>query len=153
MEIFLCRVSNCQNAQSTDVVFQHITCIDLLDLDCQSQLYSTMDALFFGITAILFFVILVLFVIIFIFIFHNLQICCFKQSISGTFPSQISQLHSRQYPSSLQKMNQPEYFELKQEQQSDFTRQILHQCQCPGACNCDSINSKHQFPIYEEIHV
>ena len=136
-----------------DVVFQHITCIDLLDLDCQSQLYSTMDALFFGITGVLFFIILVLFVIIFIYIFHNPQICCFKQSISGSFPSQKSQLRSRQYPASLQKMTEPEYFELEQEKQSDFTRQILHQCQCPGACNCDSINSKHQFPIYEEINV
>ena len=46
------------------------------------------------------------------------------QSISATFPSQKSQLRSRQYPSSLQKTTQPEYFELEQEQQSDFTRQI-----------------------------
>ena len=136
-----------------DVVFQHIMCIDLLDLDCQSQLYSTMEALFFGLTGILFFFILVLFVIIFIFIFQNLQICYFKQSISGTLPSQKLQLRSRQYPSSLQKTIQLEYFELEQEQQSDFTCQILHQCQCRGACNCDSINSKHQFPIYEEINV
>ena len=136
-----------------DVVFQHITCIDLLDLDCQTQFYSTMDALFFGITGVLFFIILVLFVIIFIFIFHNLQICCFKQSISGSFPSQKLQLCSRQYRASLQKTTEPEYFELEQEKQSDFTHQILHQCQCPGACNCDSINSKHQFPIYKEINV
>ena len=140
------------------MVFQLITCTDLLDLDHQLQLYSTIEALFFGITGILFFAILVLFVIIFIFIFYNLQICCFKQSrhsrnFSQSVHSKNSESHTRQYPEGLHKSTDPEYFEIEPQPQLDYTRQNLQQCQCPGACNCDSINSKDQFPIYEDINV